>query len=215
MGHQNSNLNAGDTLSNYAENPLMVLCSSAGSMGLMIYILILGLVYPTPGGCTSLDNGDLPNQSGLDLGWWFEVYGAIGITFVLLRALVAMLGSKLHDLGAKKEDRGLINSLKSLVVCPIGCTLMVFFVWGNVWLFYFTPETTFSNGGSSDSTNTSVPSGSNVVNGGGGSGVIDGTNLATNCQWLSLNGYWIFFVSWILAAVGCCCVTVVVYRARP
>ena len=87
MGHQNSNLNAGDTLSNYAENPLMVLCSSAGSMGLMIYILILGLLYPTPGGCTSLDNGDLPNQSGLDLGWWFEVYGAIGITFMLLRAL--------------------------------------------------------------------------------------------------------------------------------
>ena len=101
---------------------------------------------------------------------------------------------------------------------------MVFFIWGNVWFFYFTPGTTFSNGGSSDSTsvltntslNTSVPSGSNVVNG-GGSGVIndDGTNLATNCQWLSLNGYWIFFVSWILAAVGCCCVTVVVYRARP
>ena len=45
----------------------VVLCSSAGLMGLMIYILVLGILYPTPttktvgslgnGGCTSLDNG--------------------------------------------------------------------------------------------------------------------------------------------------------------
>ena len=57
-------------------------------------------------------------------------------------------------------------------VLPLNCTLIVFFVIGNVWFFYFTPSTTFSPYGPS-SGNTS---GSNIVNG-GGSGAInaDGT----------------------------------------
>jgi len=107
------------------------------------------------------------------------------------------------EAGAEKDTKKFLTNVYGMLNLPIGCTLMVFFVWGNVWLFYFTPETTFSNGG----TNTSVPSGLSDI---GRSGVIndDGTNLATNCQWLSLNGYWIFFVSWILAAVGCCCVLI-------
>ena len=86
---------------------------------------------------------------------------------------------------------------------PLNCTLIVFFVIGNVWFFYFTPETTWSNGGSSGSTNTT--SGTNVVNGGGSGVINDTTDLAINCQWLSQNGYYIMLTTWILTAVACCC----------
>ena len=61
-----------------------IICSSTGTLAMSIYCLSLGVSYPTPGGCTSLDNGDLPNQTGLDMGWWFEVYGAIGLTAAIL-----------------------------------------------------------------------------------------------------------------------------------
>jgi len=74
---------------------------------------------------------------------------------------------------------------------------------GNVWFFYFTPSTTWSNGGSSG--NTSGTSGTNVVNGGGSGVINDTTDLALNCQWLSQNGYWIMLITWILTGVGCCC----------
>ena len=80
---------------------------------------------------------------------------------------------------------------------------------GNVWFFYFTPKTTFSNGGSSNGGNTSVPTGGGVVNGGGV--INDGTDgaHATNCEWLALNGYWMLIVQWVLtlglSLVMCCC----------
>ena len=88
---------------------------------------------------------------------------------------------------------------------PLNCTLLVFFVMGNVWFFYFTPSTTWSDGGSSG--NTSGTSGTNVVNGGGSGTMM--YDLAGNCQWLSQNGYYIMLTTWILFAVGCCCSIVV------
>ena len=72
---------------------------------------------------------------------------------------------------------------------------------GNVWFFYFTPSTTWSDGGSSG--NTSGTSGTNVVNGGGSGTMM--YDLAGNCQWLSQNGYYIMLTTWILTAVVCCC----------
>ena len=69
-----------------------ILCQSLGTLIMSIYCLAQGVNYPTPGGCTSLDNGDLPNQTGLDMGWWFEVYGAVGLTAALLTICAGLLG---------------------------------------------------------------------------------------------------------------------------
>ena len=66
------------------KNPGLACCILLPAIGLYIYCIHLGITYPTDGGCTSLDNGDLPKQSDLDFGWWFEVYGAIGLTFMIL-----------------------------------------------------------------------------------------------------------------------------------
>ena len=81
-----------------------ILCQSLGTLIMSIYCLAQGLNYPTPGGCTSLDNGDLPNQTGLDMGWWFEVYGAIGITAAILTVCAGLLtaGGKAQEEGNRK-----------------------------------------------------------------------------------------------------------------
>ena len=69
-----------------------ILCQSLGTLIMSIYCLAQGVNYPTPGGCTSLDNGDLPNQTGLDMGWWFEVYGAVGLTAAILTICAGLMG---------------------------------------------------------------------------------------------------------------------------
>ena len=160
--------------------------------GMFIYCISLGVSYPTGGGCTSLNNGHLPNQSNLDLGWWFEVYGAVGLTWMIIStAFCCCAGAK------ENQANNRLTTVLVLFATPLACTFMVFFVMGNVWFFHFTPATTFADGGSGG--NASVPAG--TVNGGGV--INDGSTLATNCQWLSLNGFYMNIVQWIIFAVSC------------
>ena len=172
--------------------------------GMFVYCLSLGVSYPTDGGCTSLYmyNGVLPNQNNLDLGWWFEVYGAVGLTWTILSTIILVL-----SFPEVIRNNNLVIFIFFCAI-PLACTTIVFFVLGNVWFFHFTPATTFSDAGSggnssgtpSNSGNTPVPAGGNVVNGGG----VINDGLATNCQWLSQNGYWMMLVQWIIFAVSCC-----------
>ena len=91
-----------------------IICQSLGTLALSIYILVQGVNYPTPGGCTSLDNGDLPNQTGLDMGWWFEVYGAVGLTVGILIMCTGMAMAGDTNVDPKERSKATTQFLSYL-----------------------------------------------------------------------------------------------------
>ena len=165
-------------------------------MGLFIYCIVLGSEYPTDGGCTSADNGNLPNRGGLDFAWWFKVYGAVGITLYLF-SICSVMGVD------NSCDDGTGSLLEGVCSIPLQVTHIVFFIIGNVCFFYFTPGTIFSNEvhGESYSILTSTPS-SSFTHSDNPPVITDGIHAA-NCQWLGLNGFWMIIAQW-LSVVGLC-----------
>jgi hypothetical protein len=173
-----------------------VLLFMGAQIGMFVYCIVLGTRYPTDGGCTSLDNGNLPNQSGLDFAWWFEVYGAVGLSAYLI-AVCGGICVTANDGGS--EGGGGPLQLCSL---PLQCTQLVFFIIGNVWFFYFTPKTTFSNeAGSSNRmlrSLASTPSSSFTH-----SDIITDGIHAANCEWLGENGFYMLIVQWLSIFILC------------
>jgi uncharacterized membrane protein len=154
-------------------------------IGVGVASIIVSVSNPTEVPCQSKDNQQLAANTA-NLNMWLLVFG---ITLIVM-GLLTMFDNrpsnqqqKMLAIAAGQQPK------QNPILGLIGCFYCVWFIIGNVWFFWFTPETVFA------------------TRAGGNSTALD--SQAINCATLENFGFILLICMWTVPFAIACCVQVV------
>ena len=146
--------------------------------------IVLHQLNPITEVCTSLDNHGLP-QKGADLSLWMLVFSVSAIAIGLFNLSVAVSVSLWR------------NSLFKIFLKLCELFYLVWIIIGNVWIYWFTPSTTFGTSNSTSSNTTTPPQNTTTSNS-------TTTTNDLNCASLEGHAFAFMIAFWIVSCVVVC-----------
>ena len=146
--------------------------------------IVLHQLYPITEICTSLNNHGLPQKSA-DLSLWMLVFSVSAIAIGLFNLSMAVSISLWR------------NSLFKMFVKLCELFYLVWIIIGNVWIFWFTPITTFGTSNSTSSNTTTPPLNTTTSNS-------TATTNDLNCALLEGHAFAFMIAFWIVSCVVVC-----------